>query len=92
MIKILLIIALLGFYWNYEHQEKTVTVDFDSTVAPHEQPTTAITTPLYSNYECDGRTLCSQMNSYEEAKFFLDNCPDNRMDGDHDGIPCEKQF
>ncbi|MDD5228014.1 MAG: excalibur calcium-binding domain-containing protein [Methylococcales bacterium] len=32
------------------------------------------------------------MNSYEEAKFFLDNCPDNRMDGDHDGIPCEKQF
>lgn len=45
-----------------------------------------------SKYKCDGREHCSQMKTYEEAKFFLDNCPNTKMDGDHDGIPCERQF
>jgi cold shock CspA family protein len=40
-------------------------------------------------FRCDGRQHCSQMTSCDEAKFFLKNCPDPRMDGDHDGIPCE---
>lgn len=44
------------------------------------------------SYRCDGRTHCSQMNSYEEALFFLRNCPGTQMDGDGDGIPCERQF
>jgi len=43
-------------------------------------------------FNCDGRQHCSQMHSYEEAKFFLHNCPDVKMDGDNDGIPCERQF
>lgn len=43
-------------------------------------------------FKCDGRQHCSQMNSYEEAKFFIQNCPDTKMDGDNDGIPCERQF
>ena len=45
-----------------------------------------------SPYQCDGRQYCSEMDSYEEAKFFLEHCPNVKMDGDHDGIPCEKQF
>lgn len=45
-----------------------------------------------SPYRCDGRVHCSQMNSYEEALFFLRNCPGTQMDGDGDGIPCERQF
>ena len=44
------------------------------------------------NYECDGRQHCSQMSSYEEAKYFIENCPNTKMDGDNDGIPCERQF
>jgi hypothetical protein len=32
------------------------------------------------------------MSSCEEATFFLRNCPDGKMDGDGDGIPCEQQF
>jgi len=44
------------------------------------------------NYQCDGRVHCSQMTSCEEAQFFLDNCPGTKMDGDHDGIPCEQQW
>ena len=45
-----------------------------------------------SSYKCDGRTHCSQMTSCEEATFFLKNCPGVKMDGDNDGIPCEKQW
>ncbi|MEY8689807.1 MAG: excalibur calcium-binding domain-containing protein [Leptothrix sp. (in: b-proteobacteria)] len=45
-----------------------------------------------ANFHCDGRQYCSQMTSCEEARYFLRNCPDVKMDGDHDGIPCEEQF
>jgi hypothetical protein len=45
-----------------------------------------------SRYQCDGRTYCSQMTSCAEAKFFLANCPGVKMDGDRNGIPCEKQW
>jgi hypothetical protein len=43
-------------------------------------------------FKCDGRQYCSQMTSFAEARFFLDHCPDVKMDGDHDGVPCERQF
>lgn len=45
-----------------------------------------------SIYKCDGRTRCTQMTSCEEAKFFINNCPNTKMDGDKDGIPCEDQW
>jgi len=46
----------------------------------------------YSNntFHCDGRQHCSQMTSREEAEFFVRNCPNTKMDGDRDGIPCER--
>jgi hypothetical protein len=44
------------------------------------------------SYTCDGRTHCSQMTSCAEATFFLRNCPGTKMDGDRDGIPCERQW
>ena len=40
-------------------------------------------------FHCDGRTRCSEMTSCEEATFFIRNCPNAKMDGDHDGVPCE---
>ena len=45
-----------------------------------------------AKFSCDSRQHCSQMHSYEEALFFLRNCPNTKMDGDGDGIPCEQQF
>lgn len=45
-----------------------------------------------SAYQCDGRQHCSQMHSCAEAKYFLKNCPDPKMDGNHDGVPCEEQW
>jgi len=44
------------------------------------------------SYKCDGRQHCSQMTSYNEAVYFNKFCPDTKMDGDRDGVPCEKQF
>jgi cold shock CspA family protein len=45
-----------------------------------------------SLYSCDGRTTCSQMTSCAEATFFIQNCPNTKMDGNHDGEPCETQW
>jgi hypothetical protein len=43
-------------------------------------------------FKCDGRKYCSQMTSCAEAKYFLSNCAGMKMDGDGNGIPCEKQW
>jgi hypothetical protein len=61
----------------------------DRGVTPEPTATTPVAT---QQYRCDGRIHCSQMTSCEEAQFFLDNCPGTLMDGDNDGIPCEKQW
>jgi len=42
-----------------------------------------------SSFKCDGRQHCSQMSSRSEAEFFIQNCPNTKMDGDYDGVPCE---
>lgn len=45
-----------------------------------------------ARFRCDGRTHCSQMTSCAEATYFLNNCPGTKMDGNNDGVPCEKQW
>jgi hypothetical protein len=50
------------------------------------------TAPAAASYRCDGRTYCSQMHSCAEATYFLRNCPGVKMDGNRDGVPCEKQW
>lgn len=48
--------------------------------------------PRDQGFRCDGRQYCSQMRSCSEARYFLANCPDVKMDGNHDGVPCEQQW
>jgi hypothetical protein len=43
-------------------------------------------------FQCSGKVYCSEMSSCAEAKFYLRNCPGTKMDGNNDGIPCEKQW
>lgn len=67
------------------------------TYAHFDTPQTAVADPssfggTRSTFHCDGRVYCSEMHSCAEAKFFLQNCPGVRMDGNDDGIPCEKQW
>jgi cold shock CspA family protein len=56
----------------------------------HEAPSSDSEPP--SRFHCDGRTHCSEMTSCAEATYFLKNCPNVQMDGDHDGEPCEQQW
>src|SRR6266540_5871529 len=64
---------------------------------PPEVPAEVATPPIPRSaserqFKCDGRIYCSQMTSCAEATFFLQNCPGTKMDGNNDGIPCERQW
>lgn len=61
----------------------------DAGVAPADRARDAVAP---SQFKCDGRTYCSQMTSCAEATFFLQSCPGVKMDGNHDGVPCERQW
>ena len=43
-------------------------------------------------FSCKGKTHCSQMTTCDEARFYLAKCPNVKIDGDHDGVPCERQL
>lgn len=58
--------------------------------APANSP--LATSGVRTSFSCDGRQHCSQMKSCAEATYFLGNCPGVKMDGDKNGIPCEKQW
>jgi len=45
-----------------------------------------------SPFKCDGRTMCPQMTSCAEATYFIQHCPNTKMDGNNDGVPCERQW
>ncbi|MBK8284560.1 MAG: excalibur calcium-binding domain-containing protein [Ahniella sp.] len=61
-------------------------------LASDPRPRSAPAPAPASQFKCDGRIHCSQMKSCAEATWFLNQCPGTRMDGDHDGIPCEQQW
>jgi endonuclease YncB( thermonuclease family) len=42
------------------------------------------------SFTCGGKRTCGGMASCAEARFHLSECGASRLDGDHDGIPCEK--
>lgn len=46
----------------------------------------------FTGYSCQGKQYCNQMTSCKEARFYLKNCPNVKIDGDNDGVPCESQW
>ncbi|GAA69611.1 cold shock domain-containing protein [Pseudoalteromonas sp. BSi20429] len=92
------IIAVLGFiavnkYNHYKTNEQfnnhtPVITNADLATFDAQYPKVVIPKNT-QNFTCDGRQHCSQMNSREEAVFFINNCPNTKMDGDGDGKPCE---
>ncbi len=36
--------------------------------------------------------LSKKLEKLAEATFFINNCPNTKMDGDNDGVPCESQW
>ena len=93
MKKIIFLILLVVAGWQiYVNQSVQVLTNADLILL--DVPAGIIRTPLVVssiNYSCDGRQHCSQMTSCEEATYFIQNCPNTKMDGDYDGVPCERQ-
>jgi len=94
LIIVLLTIAAWQGYGQYQSRRAAKAVpeaaaDMSPPVASPAARPSVEPTP---QFRCDGRTYCSQMSSCAEATFFLKNCPGVKMDGNNDGIPCEKQW
>ncbi|MEI8621557.1 cold shock domain-containing protein [Pseudoalteromonas sp. B129b] len=93
------IIAVLGFvavnkYNHYQSNEQLnnhTPVITNADLATFDEQYPQIVIPKSTqNFTCDGRQHCSQMTSRAEAVFFINNCPNTKMDGDGDGDPCER--
>jgi cold shock CspA family protein len=88
---VLLIVFVMATAFVYSKYKKSQVGTY---VPPRTaQPSSVISSPeVSSRFSCDGRTHCSDMTSCAEAKFFIQNCPNTKMDGDGDGVPCESQW
>jgi cold shock CspA family protein len=91
---ILLVLLIFGglFIYNKFFNAENITppIEAANIISPTFSTTVTSAPPLAEEYfECDGRQYCSQMNSRDEALFFIRTCPNTKMDGDHDGNPCE---
>lgn len=78
-------VAAGGWYYN---QHRTA----QASLPPLEQAVSASPFPATpaAVFRCEGKTICHQMLSCEEATFYLRSCPGTKMDGD--GIPCERSL
>jgi predicted negative regulator of RcsB-dependent stress response len=100
-LKNILILALLIFAGWKLYEDNIVKVSNTEQSQPIQQVTKITqstideatkTTLEQQNFECDGREYCPQMSSCAEATYFIQNCPNTKMDGDSDGVPCERQW
>ena len=48
-----------------------------------------IALPVVKVDACGGKRYCRQMRDCAEARHYFEDCGLSRLDGDHDGIPCE---
>jgi len=80
-------LAWFGYTRYQAHQSRLESQP--AMLAGHAQQTEPAAT---SSFSCDGRTHCSQMNSCAEATYFIQHCPNTKMDGNNDGVPCESQW
>jgi disulfide bond formation protein DsbB len=92
--KLILLVAMgLGIYQYFTQHSSVSNVEPNQISYSSDTGVSQNIIPTSSNqFSCQGKTHCSQMQSFEEAKFYLANCPGVEMDGDGDGVPCERQF
>ena len=88
--KNLILIALIAFgAWKF-YQSNQPTIQHEPVVSPLKDHQALIEeAKRVTQFRCDGRQHCSQMTSRAEAEYFIKHCPNTKMDGDRDGIPCE---
>ena len=77
---------------TYVDLEASSTSSSVANPAVTSQPVLTAQSAETPSFACDGRQHCSQMTSCAEATYFIQHCPNTKMDGNNDGIPCEKQW
>lgn len=85
-------LVALGMYGYAKYSKRVSAYAASDSGTSSVLPAAQLPPPALTAYRCDGRQHCSQMTSCAEATFFLKNCPDVKMDGDRDGVPCEAQL
>jgi hypothetical protein len=85
---IVIAIAAGGWYY-YQHRTAQASLSLSEELPVSTPQFPATPAPVF---RCEGKTMCHQMRSCEEATFYLKNCPGTKMDGDGDGIPCERSL
>lgn len=92
LVLVLVVAAIWRFYPHGRHGADAPAVAPPAQTVPSRHPASGAADRTPATFRCDGRQYCSQMTSCAEAKYFLEHCSGVRMDGDHDGIPCESQW
>jgi len=96
--KILILVIVVGIAWFGYGKYKSATASsfveqqVPAGVASTSAPRIGEGEVAISSFKCDGRTMCSQMTSCDEATYFVQHCPNTKMDGNDDGVPCERQW
>ena len=96
LLSVIVVLGLVGY--GYSRYQAAATQDSFEAEPSESEP---IETDAFAefpepmsteSFTCDGRTHCSEMSSCAEATYFIRTCPNTKMDGDNDGVPCESQW
>ncbi|MCB2382479.1 excalibur calcium-binding domain-containing protein [Shewanella sp. SR1] len=99
IIPLLIIVAIVIFgFKQYQEFNEAPAIDevpvlTNEDIQPIPMYETKVRTQATPRFQCEaGKTHCSHMSSCAEATFYIQHCPNTQMDGDDDGIPCERQW
>ena len=86
LLLVLLLVGYVGYVW-ISSPNSTISATFYKVVFARDalRP--------HPEFQCrPEKNSCSRMTSCAEAFFQQERCGVSDMDGDHDGIPCERQW
>ena len=90
---VLIIMGLVSVLYLYQtFSPEPLPISMPGTVKEFIKKEVSPTKLDNADFICHGKQHCSQMTSCKEAKFYLKNCPNVMIDGDADGIPCDRKL
>lgn len=94
IIPLLIIVAIVIFgFKQYQEFNEAPAIDEVPVLTNEDTQPMPIYESATPRFQCEaGKTHCSHMSSCAEATFYIQNCPNTQMDGNGDGIPCERQW
>ena len=75
--------------WEWRQRQRQAKAAQRSTPARSQRSTTARSPAVLS---CGAKRYCAEMTSCAEARFHLRTCALTSLDGDGDGVPCERRL